>query len=195
MLNNAVLRQNQSLQPSLQHHHQLTPLLQIAFACALSAVVATQLDNQPTSPYCFLNVSGQVCTFTYITTGAVLLITLSILIPVSIYSIRKKYPLHDVYLPLQLFLLFWVMVMSITITGRGNWATGSGVPYTTSRNTVIAFGWILFAFNVILCGILAADLYIQRKAAARIAAMYDEDKKAEDEFVVKKESEYGTHAV
>ncbi|KAG7675264.1 hypothetical protein Ndes2526B_g08131 [Nannochloris sp. 'desiccata'] len=116
--------------------------LNIIFAAAMAGIVSTQLDYQTESPYCYLNVNGQVCIFTYVTAGEIILYALSLIIP-----------------------LVW-LVMCITITIRGGQASDAGVPAEAARTTALAFAWLGTALTVLTATVLLLDLLRQRREEA-----------------------------
>jgi len=152
-----------SLQIILSFH-----LAQIIFGAALAGVVATQLDYQPKSPYCYLNVKGQVCVFTYITAGAIMLFTLLTILPVA-YFYKQGRSLYAVYLHLTLFSFFWQLVCALTITIRGNQAQDSGVPKESSRQSAYAFAWLGVSLTFISSFVILGDIIREYKAESREA--------------------------
>lgn len=131
--------------------------MQIIFAAVSSGVVATSLDYQPTAPYCYLNVSGQVCVFTYVTTGAAIFLSLCVVIPVLILM-RRKVRLIGIYLSITLFSFFWQLVYALTVTIRGRQASSAGVPNESARQTAWACAWINVVLSLFGCVLILFDL-------------------------------------
>jgi hypothetical protein len=143
-----------SLTVSILHNN-----LQIIFAAAMAGIVATQLDYQPESPYCYLNVKGQVCIFTYVTAGEIMLYALCLITPLVWVGLKRRNPvLIGIYLSMSLFSFFWQLVMCITIQIRGNQASDSGVPAQGARNSALAFAWLGTALTVLTAAVILLDL-------------------------------------
>lgn len=126
----------------------------------MAGIVSTQLDYQTESPYCYLNVNGQVCIFTYVTAGEIILYALSLIIPLVWVGFKRRgpAPISGVYLSLSLFSFFWQLVMCITITIRGGQASDAGVPAEAARTTALAFAWLGTALTVLTATVLLLDL-------------------------------------
>ena len=137
-------------------------LIQIIFASALAGLVSTKLDYQSTSPYCYLNTSGQVCIFTYISAAEIIFFALALLIPLVWVSQRNKWqspaPILGLYLSLALFTVFWSFVMALTITARGGQATDAGLPQQSARTAAIGLAWTSTAVTALICVAVFTDL-------------------------------------
>ena len=134
--------------------------LQIIFAAAMAGIVSTQLDYQPESPHCLLNVSGQVCIFTYVTAGEIMLYALSLIIPLVWMQLKRRAPapIIGVYFSISLFSFFWQLVMCITITIRGGQASDAGLPGGSARTSALAFSWLGTALTTVTGSIILLDL-------------------------------------
>lgn len=135
--------------------------VQIVFMSAMAGIVATQLDHHSDAPYCYLNVKGQVCVFTYVTTGAAILFALGISIPIVWVSRSRRWaeaPIIGIYFSIALFSLFWQMVMCITIQIRGKQATDAGLPGKSARQAALAFAWLSFTSVLLNCTAILTDL-------------------------------------
>jgi hypothetical protein len=133
--------------------------VQIIFAVVASAVVATSLDYQSTAPYCYLNVSGQVCVFTYVTTGAAIFLSLCVVVPILILMPQKGH-LIGIYLSITLFSFFWQLVYALTVTIRGRQASSAGIPNESARQTAWACAWINVVLSLFGCMLILLDLYV-----------------------------------
>ena len=127
----------------------------------MAGIVATQLDYQSQAPFCYLNVKGQVCVFTYVTTGFCILFALSIIAPIVWISRSRRWaeaPVIGIYFSISLFSLFWQMVMCITIQIRGKQASDAGLPGASARNAVLAFAWLGFTSILLNCVCILTDM-------------------------------------
>jgi len=134
--------------------------LQIIFSAAMAGTVSTKLDYQTESPYCYLNVEGQVCSFTYVTAGEIFLFALSLIVPLVWvgFKLGGPAPIIGVYLSLCLFSFFWQLVMCITITIRGGQASDAGVPAEGARISALVCAWIGTGLTVVTATVLLLDL-------------------------------------
>lgn len=140
--------------------HDTTP--QIACMSALSGIVAVHLKDNSYNPTCLLNLDGDVCTFTYITTGVTVLIASMITVAFLAVDYTLIKPLHDVVIGSSLFLAFWQFTMSLTIQIRGDQATGAGFPGTSARKAAYAMAWMSMAFSLIQAGVTCILMYLAR---------------------------------
>ncbi|KAI8107881.1 hypothetical protein M9435_002908 [Picochlorum sp. BPE23] len=125
-------------------------LLNVICSSVLSGVVAVHLVDSGYSPSCLLNLDGDVCTFTYVTTMISLFIALGILGGFLLVDYTLIKPLHDVVVGSSLFLAFWQFVMSLTIQLRGNQATDAGFPGTSARNAAYAMAWMSMSCSLLM---------------------------------------------
>jgi hypothetical protein len=141
--------------------------LQIVFAAALAGIVSSQLDYQPSSPSCQLNSSGQVCIFTYITAGEIMLYAMCLIIPLVWvgYKRRSPAPVIGVYFSMSFFSWFWQLVMCITIQIRGGQASDAGVPNDGARTSALAFAWLGCALTTLTTIVILLELFRQRRQA------------------------------
>jgi hypothetical protein len=126
----------------------------------MAGIVSSQLDYQSSAPYCYLNASGQVCIFTYVTAGEIMLMALSLIIPLVWVGLKRRgpAPILGVYFSITLFSFFWQLVMSITITIRGGQADDAGLPASGSRTSALAFAWLGVALTILTAAVILLDL-------------------------------------
>lgn len=142
---------------------------------ALSGIVAVYLKDPTYSPTCLLNLDGDVCTFTYVTTMISLFILVGILFGFLLVDYTLIKPLHDVVVGSSLFLAFWQFVMALTIQIRGNQATDAGFPGTNARRGAYGMAWMAMGCSVLMALVTMVLMWRnrpkkkKRKGAARMA--------------------------
>ena len=118
--------------------------------------------------------------FTYVTTGAILLAALSLLIPIFWLRHKQLNPLHSLYLGILMFIWFWQLVMAITITIRGNQASDADLPKQSQRTAAIAFCWLGTAMSSLSWCVVAADVVLRKRKAAPIVLTPPQDESASE---------------
>ncbi len=131
-------------------------------------MVAVYLKDSSYDPACLLNLDGDVCTFTYITTGVTLFIASGIAIAFLMVDYTLIKPLHDVAVGSSLFLAFWQFVMALTIQIRGDQATGAGFPGTSARLAAYAMAWMCMSFSLIQAGVTCVLMYLARPKRRKV---------------------------
>lgn len=157
--------------------------LQVVFAVVIPIVTSVQLSS---GDACYLNVSGNVCSFAYVTSGFSLLFSILLAAgAASTLRAARKAPTTS-FLPgeagsVGAFAAFWWMAAAIAFTKRGAQATDAGLPATSARGAVIALSWIEFAAFVVATVAVALDRVRHAKHAAYLAAAAERliDKKRE----------------
>jgi dolichyl-phosphate-mannose--protein O-mannosyl transferase len=145
---------------------------QVACMSALSGLVAVYLvDNSYEPTTCLLNLDGDVCTFTYVTTMITLLIALGILFGFLLVDYTLVKPLQDVVVGSSLFLAFWQFVMALTIQIRGDQATDAGYPRTSARQGAYAMAWISTSSSLIMAGVTIVLMWRQRPKSKKRSKM------------------------
>lgn len=157
--------------------------LQVVFAVVVPIVTSAQLSSGGS---CYLNQSGNVCSFAYVTSGFSLFFSILLALgTASTLRAVRKAPTTS-FLPgeagsVAAFAAFWWMAAAIAFTKRGAQATDAGLPATSARNAVIALSWLEFAAFVVAAVAVALDRMRHAKHAAYLAAAAERliDKKRE----------------
>lgn len=136
----------------------------------MAGIVSTQLDYQPSSPSCQLNSSGQVCIFTYITAGEIIMYCICLIIPLVWIEYRRRTPapILGIYFSMSFFSWFWQLVMCITIQIRGDQASDAGVPNEGARTSALAFAWLGLTLTTLTTAVILLELFRQRRQAVAL---------------------------
>lgn len=149
--------------------------IQVASISALSGIVAVYLKDPTYDPTCLLNLDGDVCTFTYVTTMITLFVVVGILFGFLLVDYTLIKPLFDVVVGSSLFIAFWQFVMCLTIQIRGNQATDAGYPGTNARRGAYAMAWMAMSCSILMAVVTMVLIWKnrprkkKRKGAARMA--------------------------